>query len=44
MELGFVGGAITFIALWLVVEAVLAVRRFIQSPPEENLEIILPGP
>jgi carbon starvation protein len=39
----FVGGAITFIALWLVVEAVLAVRRFIQSPAEEDLEIFLPN-
>ncbi|MCW8984714.1 MAG: hypothetical protein OQK55_05195, partial [Thermoanaerobaculales bacterium] len=38
----FVGGAITFIALWLVVEAVLAVRRFIQSPPEDSLDIALP--
>jgi len=39
----FVGGAITFIALWLVVEAVLAVRRFIRSPAEENLDIVLPN-
>ena len=40
----FVGSAITFIALWLVVEAILAVRRFIQSPAEENLDIALPNP
>lgn len=40
----FVGGAITFIALWLVVEAVLAVRRFLKAPAEKNLEIVLPNP
>jgi len=40
----FVGGAITFIALWLVVEAILAVGRFIRSPAEENLDIALPNP
>ena len=39
----FVGGAITFIALWLVVEAVLAVRRIIKAPAEKNLEIVLPN-
>jgi carbon starvation protein len=38
----FVGGAITFIALWLVVESALAVRRFIRSPAEEDLDIALP--
>ena len=40
----FVGGAITFIALWLLVEAILAVGRFIRSPAEENLDIALPNP
>ena len=40
----FVGGAITIIALWLVVEAVFAVGRFIRSPAEENLDIALPNP
>jgi carbon starvation protein len=39
----FVGGAITFIALWLVVEAVLAVRRLLKAPAEKNLEIVLPN-
>ncbi len=38
----FVGGAITFIALWLVVEAVLAVRRFIRAPAVVDLDIALP--
>jgi hypothetical protein len=37
-----VGGAITIIALWLVVEAVLAVRRSLRSPPVEDLDITLP--
>jgi carbon starvation protein len=38
----FVGGAITFIALWLVVEAALAIRRYNRTPPETRLEIALP--
>ena len=38
----FVGGAITFIALWLVVEATLAILRFARRPPETNLNIALP--
>jgi carbon starvation protein len=38
----FVGGAITFIALWLVVEAALAIRRYTRTPPETSLEIALP--
>jgi len=38
----FVGGAITFIALWLVVEATLAILRLARRPPETNLDIALP--
>ncbi len=38
----FVGGSITFIALWLVVEATLAILRYARTPPETNLEIALP--
>ncbi|MEJ2583364.1 MAG: carbon starvation CstA family protein, partial [Acidobacteriota bacterium] len=38
----FVGGIISFIALWLVVEAVVAVRRFMRTPPEESLDIAMP--
>ena len=38
-----VGGAITLIALWLVVEAVLAVVRYSRAPAEENLDIVLPA-
>jgi carbon starvation protein len=38
----FVGGAITFIALWLVVEATLAILRFARTPPETDLDIALP--
>ena len=38
----FVGGAITFIGLWLVVEAVLAVSRYARTPPEEDWDISLP--
>jgi carbon starvation protein len=38
----FVGGAITFIALWLVVEAALAIRRYTRTAPETSLEIALP--
>jgi len=44
MTLLFVGGAITFIALWLVVEAVLAVSRYARTPPVKSLDISLPGP
>jgi carbon starvation protein len=39
----FVGGAITFIGVWLVVEAVLAVSRYARTPPEEDLDITLPN-
>ncbi len=38
----FVGGAITFIAMWLVVEAALAIRRYTRTPPETDLDIALP--
>jgi carbon starvation protein len=38
----FVGGAITFIALWLVVEAALAIRRYTRTTPETSFEIALP--
>ncbi len=38
----FVGGSITFIALWLVVEAALAIVRYARTPPETNLDIALP--
>jgi carbon starvation protein len=38
----FVGGAITLIALWLVVEAVLAIRRYASTPDEPGLDIELP--
>jgi carbon starvation protein len=37
-----VGGAITFIALWLVLEAALAIRRYARSPAVESLDIALP--
>jgi carbon starvation protein len=37
-----VGGAISFIAVWLVVEAVLAIRRYARSPAVESLDITLP--
>jgi carbon starvation protein len=39
----FVGGAITVIALWLVLEAALAIRRYTRTPPEPGLDIALPG-
>ncbi len=39
----FVGGAITLIALWLVVEAALAIRRYSRTPPVESLDIALPS-
>ncbi len=38
----FVGGAITFIALWLIVEAALAIRRYSKTPAVESLDISLP--
>jgi carbon starvation protein len=38
-----IGGAISLIAVWLVVEAVLAVARYSRTPAEENLDISLPG-
>ncbi len=38
-----IGGAISLIAVWLVVEAVLAVARYSRTPAEENLDILLPG-
>ena len=38
----FVGGAITFIALWLGVEAALAILRYTRTPPVESLDIALP--
>jgi carbon starvation protein len=37
-----IGGAISVIAVWLVVEAVLAVVRYSRTPAEENLDIVLP--
>jgi carbon starvation protein len=37
-----VGGAITAIAVWLVIEALLAVRRYAKEPPVEELDIALP--
>jgi carbon starvation protein len=37
-----VGSAITVIAVWLVVEAILAVRRYWRSPPVDSLDISLP--
>ncbi len=40
----FVGGAITFIAMWLVVEATLAILRYARTPPETDLDIALPDP
>ena len=38
----FVGGAITVIAIWLGVEAALAIRRYTRTPPETSLDITLP--
>ena len=38
-----VGGAITLIALWLVVEAILAIRRYAATPDEPSLDIELPS-
>ena len=37
-----IGGAISVIAVWLVVEAVLAVVRYSRTPAVENLDISLP--
>jgi carbon starvation protein len=37
-----VGGAITLIALWLVVEAVLAVGRYTRTAPKRDLDIAMP--
>jgi carbon starvation protein len=37
-----VGVAITIIAIWLVVESVLAVHRYRRSPTVESLEVTLP--
>jgi carbon starvation protein len=38
-----VGGAISVIGLWLVVEAVLAVTRYARTPPVDDLDVDLPG-
>lgn len=37
-----VGGIISFIAVWLVVEAILALWRYSRSEPVESLEVVLP--
>ncbi len=37
-----VGSTITLIALWLIVEAVLAVRRYMVEPPVTDLDITMP--
>ena len=37
-----VGSTITVMAIWLMVEAVLAVRRYMAEPPVEDLEITMP--
>ena len=37
-----VGAVITVIAVWLVVESVLAVHRYRRSPPVDSLEVTLP--
>ena len=39
----FVGGAITFIALWLVAEAAFAILRYTRTPAVADLDISLPG-
>jgi carbon starvation protein len=36
-----IGALITAIALWLMVEAALAIRRYRRSPPVESLEVVL---
>ena len=38
----FVGGIISFIAVWLVVEAALALRRYWRESPVEGLDIEMP--
>jgi carbon starvation protein len=38
-----VGSAISLIAVWLVVEAILAVRRYARTPVVETLDVHLPG-
>ncbi len=38
----FVGGIISFIAVWLVVEAVIALRRYWRSEPVKSLDIAMP--
>jgi carbon starvation protein len=38
-----VGGCITLIAVWLVVEAVLALRRYGREGPVDSLDVTLPG-
>ena len=38
-----IGGAISLMAVWLVVEAILAVRRYARTPAVEDLDIALPG-
>ena len=37
-----IGGAISLMAVWLVVEAILAVRRYARTPAVEELDIALP--
>ena len=37
-----VGGIISFIAVWLVVEAVIALRRYSRSEPVESLDVAMP--
>ena len=37
-----VGGIISFIAAWLVIEAVIAVYRYSRSEPVESLDVVLP--
>jgi len=37
-----VGGIISFIAVWLVVEAVIALRRYSRSEPVEGLDVEIP--
>jgi carbon starvation protein len=43
LRLVVVGGAITMIAVWLVVEATMAVLRYRRKPPVDSLEVELPG-
>jgi len=38
----FVGGAITTIAVWLIVEAVMAIIRYSRTPAREGLDIAIP--